>query len=77
MPDPKIPPDDRTRPPNDDEWPYVWDAVEKQRKLWPILAPVVAILGNIRALLAVLSIIFILNGPRILQLLQDFVGKFP
>lgn len=73
----KIPPDDRTRAPNEDEYPHVWEAIERANLAWPIVAPFVAIYRNWRALIFVGAATLALNGQRILELLQAYLGVAP
>lgn len=74
---PKIPPDDRTRPPSDDEWPHVWTNLERSQDAWPLLAPFVALYKNWKALLLVLAALMAWNGPRLIEILQAWAGIAP
>ena len=71
----KIPPDDRTREPSEDEWPAVWEALERSNMTWPIVAPFVALHRNWKALVFVAAVTLTLNGQRIVELLKSYLGS--
>lgn len=75
--DDKIPPDDRTRLPTEQEMPDVWEALERANLAWPIVAPFVALYRNWRALAFVGALTLALNGPRLLELLKKYLGVAP
>lgn len=65
----------RTTPPTKEEWPLVWDAVEKARKTWLISGPIYAVVTNWRALLIVAVVVLWINNPKLLAFLESITGQ--
>jgi hypothetical protein len=65
----------RTTPPTKEEWPRVWDAVEKAHKGWPIISPFHAVVTNWRALLIVAVVVLWINNPKLLAFLESITGN--
>jgi len=65
----------RTTPPTKEEWPDVWDAVEKARKTWLITGPLHAVVTNWRALIIVAVVVIWLNNPKLIAFLQSITGQ--
>jgi hypothetical protein len=67
----------RTTPPTKEEWPELWDAIEKADKAWLIIGPIHAVVTNWRALLIVAIVVLWLNNPKILEALRVITGQGP
>lgn len=68
----------RSNPPETDaDWTYFWTGVHKAHETWRVSAPLVAIVRNWKALVAVLAVVAWLNKPGILGAIQTLVGGAP
>ena len=68
---------ERTTPPEDHEWKSIWPTLEKAKRSWPITRPFVAVYENWQALVFVVFLTGLLNGPEIIALLQQAWGLVP
>ena len=73
MPDKKLPPENRERKPNDDEWAWIWDANDKAHKTWLIVGPIHAAVTNWRALIVIGGVLAWIKGPDILMLIRSLI----
>lgn len=64
----------RRTPPDDDEWPGVWAALEKAEKGWLITGPVHAVVSNWKAIAVVLAVIAWFSKPEIIAAFRIIVG---
>ena len=64
----------RREPPDENEWPGVWAALEKAEKGWLITGPIHAVVSNWKALLAVVVIIAWISRPEIIAAVQTIAG---
>ena len=64
----------RTTPPDDDEWGQLWSLHHKTNRMWPIVAPFVAVYENWKALAAVAAVVAFVRGPEVIALLAEFLG---
>ena len=64
----------RSTPPEDDEWSYFWDSLDKSQKMWIIVGPIVAIVTNWRALTVAGAVIAWIKSDQILLLLREAAG---
>lgn len=67
----------RQTPPDDDEWPGVWDALDKARKSWVIVGPVHAFISNWKAVVVAFVVIAWISRPEIIGALQVLGGAAP
>lgn len=76
MSDNKLPPDNRERPPDEHEWPWLWEAADKAQKAWTISGPIHAAITNWKPLAAIVSIIAAISAwsnPAVVALLKAFL----
>ena len=65
---------ERETPPEDHEWPGIWEALEKAEKGWIITGPVHAVVTNWKALAVVAGVVAWVNRPGIMEALSTLVG---
>lgn len=66
----------RGKPPDDDDdWLHIWDGVDKAHKSWIVTGPIHAVVSNWKALAVIGAALMALNGPEIIEILQQAVGK--
>lgn len=67
----------RKTPPEAHEWQGIWAALERANKGWVITAPIYAVVSNWKALALAATVVLMLNGARILEILEAYLGKLP
>ncbi|MEY1555337.1 hypothetical protein AB3Y40_06845 [Yoonia sp. R2331] len=64
----------RKTPPEDHEWPGIWEALEKSNKGWIITGPIHAVATNWKALLVIAGIVLWINSPELVAYLRAVLG---
>ena len=67
----------RNTPPEEDEWPDVWDAIDKANMSWIITGPIHAVVSNWKALVVIAGVIVWLNNDRIIEAIATIIGAAP
>lgn len=67
----------RKEPPNEDEWPRIWKAIERSEMSWIIIGPLHAVVSNWKALVVIAGIIVWINSPEIVAALAVLFGGTP
>ena len=66
----KFPPDNRGRPPEDDEWAWIWDASDKSHKMWRVGGGAVyAAVTNWKAWAATLAFVGFIKSNDIIAII--------
>ena len=64
----------RKTPPDDDDWEGIWSSLQKSNRMWPIVAPIVAVVENWKALCVVGAIILFIRGPDLIAAIVTLLG---
>ena len=65
----------RKEPPQtEDEWAYLIDGIEKAHLGWIVTGPIVAVVKNWKALLAIVVVIAWINTPEIIAAFKAIAG---
>lgn len=63
----------RTTPPSDDEWSLIWRNLDRVRRMWPVVVPIVAVCENWKALITVAAIVTFIRGPELLSFIANLI----
>lgn len=67
----------RKNPPEEEEWPRIWRAVERSELAWIIVGPIHAVVSNWKALVVIAGVVVWLNSPKIIAALTALLGVSP
>jgi hypothetical protein len=67
----------RKDPPARDEWPHIFDGIQKSHKMWIIVGPIFAVVSNWKALVAIVIFVAWLNQSEIAAILATLTGIGP
>lgn len=70
---PNKPETGRKTPPNEHEWPYVWDGLDKAQKSWIVSGPIHAAVSNWKAWLVICGIVGFIRGPQIIGAIRAYL----
>lgn len=64
----------RSTPPNDDEWPWIWKALENSDKSWVIVGPIWSVVSNWKALCVLFAVVAFIKGDELTAILRGVLG---
>lgn len=62
----------RKTPPKDDEWEGIWDSLKRSNRMWPVMAPIIAVVENWKALLIVAGVVAFIRGPELIEVIAAY-----
>lgn len=64
----------RETPPEDHEWPGIWEALDRANKSWKVTSPIYAAVTNWKAFVLIVGIVTWINRPEIVAALRTLIG---
>mgnify|MGYP000064593564 CR=1 FL=1 len=63
----------KTPPEDENDWAYIWRAVDRANKSWIVTGPIYDMVMNWKAYVAIAGFILMINSPKIIEALKMLV----